>query len=243
VEPLEASLRDGTRILIRPIRPDDRQRLEDGFTRLSPRSRYLRFHSSIERLSEAQVRYFTEVDHHDHVALAAIDLDTEDEPGIGVARYVRLRDEPEVAEAAVTVLDEYQGRGLGTLLLRLLAEEATRHGVRVFRNYVLAENTVMLKVFKELGAVRELDESGVYTVDLAIPLESKNLPQTPAGRVFKAAARHLLPKLDARLPPVWQRAEDETEGNEDASQPEDAPRSWSERGNLRHWLDEVLGDE
>jgi GNAT superfamily N-acetyltransferase len=201
--PVRAQLRDGTPVLIRPIRADDRTALADGFRRLSPESRYLRFHHLASSLSERQLKFFTEVDHRDHEALVALDLDADEDPGMGVARYLRLKDEPQVAEAAITVLDEYQGRGVGTLLLAVLVGEARDNGITVFRNYVLAENAPMLEIFHQLGARRGALESGVYTIDLPLPEDPADIPDTPVGRVFKLAARRDLPVLDLHQPPVW----------------------------------------
>ena len=95
---------------MRPIEPDDRDAVQGAFARLSEQSRYQRFMSAINELSESQLRYLTEVDHHDHEALIA--FDREGGLGVGVGRYVRL-DDGTSAEAAVTVVDEWQGRGLG----------------------------------------------------------------------------------------------------------------------------------
>lgn len=198
------TLRDGTRVLLRPIEPGDRDRLIEGLRRLSPRSRYFRFHAAIDELSEDQLRYLTEVDGHDHVAWIALDEARPEVPGIGVARYVRLSDEPDVAEAAVTVADEYQGRGAGTLLLGLLAGSARANGIQVFRNYVMAENTAMLEVFDRLGAHRELEAPGLYRVDLRLPTAEETVPESPAGRAFLAAARGDL-VMGRSLPPVWSR--------------------------------------
>lgn len=196
--PTRTTLRDGTRVLLRPIEPGDRERLTEGLRRLSPRSRYLRFHTSVDHLSETHIRYLTEVDGRDHVAWIALDEDHPEIPGIGVARYVRLSDEPEVAEAAVTVADEYQGRGAGTLLLGLLAGSARTNGIEVFRNYVLTENTPMLEVFDRLGAERELEAPGLYRVDLRLPTGDETVPESPAGRAFLAAARGEVAMGDAQ---------------------------------------------
>lgn len=201
--PIEYKLRDGTPVLIRPIRPADSARLREGFERLSERSVYMRFHTAMPSLSDAQLRYLTDVDHVDHVALVAERADDPEGPGLGVARYVRLTDDPEVAEAAVTIADEWQGRGLGTLLLSALASAALRNGVRVFRNYVLAENAAMVALFDELGARRRFEGSGIYRIDFMLPAHPDDLPDTPAGRVFRAAARGDLPALYPALPPVW----------------------------------------
>ena len=227
------TLRDGSRVLIRPIRPEDRGPLERGFAQLSERSRYLRFHTFMASLTEAQLRYLTEVDQHDHVAVVAVDAEDETR-GLGVARYVRL-DDPGVAEAAVTVLDELQGRGLGTLLLAALAQHAVGNNVRTFRNYVLAENTGMLQLFENLGAKRSNDGAGVFQVDLDLSHDPEDLPDTPSGRVLKAAACRQLPALDPSLPPVWTTPAPLPSGDE--ARPTTA---WHERGALRDWLDEVL---
>lgn len=185
-------LRDGSRTLVRPIRPEDKQRLADGLRRLSPESRYLRFHMAVDHLSEQQLRYLTEVDGVNHVAWAALDPDDPAAPGMGVARYVRLRDEPSVAEAAVTVLDEWQGRGLGTLLLHVLSISAVHRGIRTFRNYVLAENTAMLEIFEQLGGVRVYEGGGVFRIDVDLP-ERFEEPVSSARDVLRAAARGVLP--------------------------------------------------
>lgn len=202
--PVRTTLRDGTRVRVRPIEPRDRDRLAEGMRRLSPRSRYFRFHTTVDELSEDQLTYLTEVDGHDHVAWIAIDEDHPEVPGIGVARYVRMEDEPGIAEAAITVADEYQGRGAGTLLLGLLARSARENAVRVFRNYVLAENTAMLEVFDRLGGERELEAPGLFRVDLRLPTGSETMPESPAGRLFLAAARGDL-VMGRWLPPVWFR--------------------------------------
>ena len=201
-EILHESLRDGTRVLLRPIGPHDRQRLVEGLRRLSERSRRLRFHAAVQELSDDQLRYLTEVDQVDHVAWVALDRDRPDDPGVGVARYVRVTDEPTVAEAAITVADAYQGRGAGTLLLGTLAGLARRHGIGVFRNYVLADNDAMLDLFERLGGTRELDAPGVYRVDLELPQADEDLPDSPAGRAFRAAARREL-AIDRTIPPLW----------------------------------------
>src|SRR4051812_16863371 len=127
-------LRDGARVLVRPIAPDDRAALAAGFARLSPESRFRRFLSPKRQLTEHDLDVLTRVDHHDHEALVALEAETGE--GIGVARFVRTR--PDRAEPAVVVADDWQGRGVGTLLLDLLAERAWEEGIRTFSATLLA---------------------------------------------------------------------------------------------------------
>jgi GNAT superfamily N-acetyltransferase len=195
----EFALRDGTRIAVRPVLPEDKQRLRDGFARLSAESRYRRFLTALDQLSDEQVRYLTEVDYVDHMAWVALDPSRPDHPGIGVARYVRLPDDPAVAEAAVTVLDDYQGRGVGTILLRLLAGSALEHGIHSFRGYVLAANDPMVEILRGLGAT-VANEGPLLRVDVPIPASPEELPDTPTGRVFKSVAKRQLPAFRLRYP-------------------------------------------
>jgi glycine/D-amino acid oxidase-like deaminating enzyme/RimJ/RimL family protein N-acetyltransferase len=219
--PIETRLRDGTPVLVRMVEAADKDAFAAGMERLSTRSRYLRFHTGVEQLTDEQLRYLTDVDQRDHVAWVAVALDGDEETGIGVARFVRLDDEPDVAEAAITVIDDYQGRGLGTLLLGVLATAAARRGVKTFRSYVLGENVGMLAVFDALGAERSEVEPGVYRVDLAVPDTPAGLTDTPLGMVIRAVTGRRLPRMRTTAPPVWVGGE-------------------AERPMLREWLDRVL---
>jgi len=188
-------LRDGTPVLVRPIVPEDKERIRRGFLRLSAQSRLRRFGAPVHDLSAKQLRYLTEIDYESHMAWIALDPDRPDSTSLGVARYVRLEDEPEVAEAAVVVADPYQGRGLGTMLLGMLGVAASTNGIARFRAYVVTDNRPMLDILRELGGVVELEAPGLYRVDLPIPKDPEELPDTPTGRVFKAMAKRALPPL------------------------------------------------
>ena len=161
------TLRDGSRATARQIRPEDAERLRAGFERLSVDSRYRRFLSATPRLSDAQVRYLTRVDHHDHEALIAV---ADGEVGVGVARYARWPEDTAAADVAVTVADDWQGRGLGTALLGLLADRAREEGIPRFTALMLATNSRMLQLFKDLGPVRTLRMSeGTAEIELTLP--------------------------------------------------------------------------
>ncbi len=197
-------LRDGTRVLLRQIRAADRERLARGVQELSPASRYLRFRRNLERLSDEQLTYLTEVDHHDHEAIVALDLEHLDRPGVGVARYIREPFEPQVAEAAVTVADAYHGQGAGTMLLGALAGRARAEGIETFRNYVLDGNHGMLELFDHLGAQRALETDGLWRVDLPLPTGEDDVPDAPTGRAFLAMAQEDR-TLASLVPPIWSR--------------------------------------
>jgi RimJ/RimL family protein N-acetyltransferase len=181
------------RLEIRPIRPDDRQALADGIRRMSPESRYRRFFSPVESLSEAQLTYLTEVDHRDHEALVAVEPDSG--RGIGVARFVRSRTDPEVAEVAVAVADDWHNRGVGTTLLHRLTERAREEGIRRFSGSILEENEPMRELLGELGDVRVTDRA-VGAVDVEVDLPEEGIGAA-LRETLRAAARGV---LRARLP-------------------------------------------
>jgi RimJ/RimL family protein N-acetyltransferase len=193
---VETKLRDGTPVLIRPIRPDDKPLLVEGLSRLSEESRYRRFLAPVTALSEDQLRHLTEIDSWDHFAWVAV-LREPPGRGIGVGRYVRLHGEPTVAEAALTVVDDYQGRGLGTLLLGLLAVAARAAGIERFRAYVLEENEPVREMLEALGAEARYDSPGVLRLD--VPLAPELLPDSPAARMLRSLAANVFPVKVAPL--------------------------------------------
>jgi GNAT superfamily N-acetyltransferase len=167
----EVLLRDGSTVEIRPLRADDKAGLAAGFARLSELSRYRRFLSPTTRLTHGQLAYLTELDHHDHEALVAVDPASRH--GLGVARYVRSRDDPREAEFAVAVADDWQRRGLGTALLRALAARAREEGIRRFTGLVGAENRSIRALLQTLGPFEQRPGGGgAIEVSLEVPEES-----------------------------------------------------------------------
>jgi RimJ/RimL family protein N-acetyltransferase len=144
-------LPDGTQVLIRPIRPDDKRLLEAGLRNLSETSVQRRFLTPKPRLTRTELRYLTEVDGRNHVALVAERPNAPGRALLGVARYVRLPEDPEAAEVAVVVADWWQGRGLGTILVDELAPRARAQGIRRFTATMSSENTAAHRLFEKLS--------------------------------------------------------------------------------------------
>jgi GNAT superfamily N-acetyltransferase len=175
-DPVRVVLPRGAAIGVRPIHPEDKQLLVEALRRLSEVSSYFRFHRIVRDLSDDELAYLTELDQVDHAAWGAVlQVDGEERPA-GIARYVRLAD-PEEAEAAVTVLDEYQGLGIGSFLLEVLARTAMRNGIRRFVGNVLSENQAMIEVFGRMGATVTVDDYEA-TATMALPFEHEWAPET-----------------------------------------------------------------
>jgi len=140
-------LRDGGTAHLRPVRPDDADRLRRFYARLSDETIYFRFFSLVRELSQRDIERFTVVDHHDRVALIATIADEM----VGVVRYERL--DADTAEVAFTIEDAHQGRGIGSVFLEHVAAAARERGISRFVADVLPANNKMLHVFEEAGYV------------------------------------------------------------------------------------------
>jgi GNAT superfamily N-acetyltransferase len=158
---VDAAMLDGTAIRIRAIRPDDQDRLHEHFKALSERSVYFRFMGIKRDLSPDDLKRLTELDFGSHVGLAATVTEKGHERFIGVGRYICGAD-PHRAEVAFAILDGFQGRGIGTLLLEHLRLIADANGIAEFEADVLGENRQMLEVFAHSGfETRKSLDSGV----------------------------------------------------------------------------------
>ncbi len=156
----DITLTDGTRVHIRPIRPEDDHILVEAFRHLSPESVYQRFFTALPELSEGMARYLSHVNEVNRLALVA-EIDSQ---LAAVARYERTMDS-EVVELALVVLNEWQNRGLGRILLREIMRAADANGIRHFRADVLAENRRMLRLLATEGTVYDRKtEAGVTTL-------------------------------------------------------------------------------
>ena len=163
-------LRSGREVSIRPIRPDDGARLKAAYDRLSPRSKYQRFLVAKPYLTDADTRYLVQIDGFDHVAVIATPANDPDFI-LGVARFVRLPEDPLAAEFAVVVGDPFQQEGLATELLERLAQAAAERGIARFRATMLADNAAAHRLVRGLsgGRTRERHSGPVdeIEVDLA----------------------------------------------------------------------------
>ena len=186
------TLADGQVVVIRPLLYGDRSQLAAGVAALSPRSRRLRFHSPAA-LDDDDLEYLVNIDYEDHFACVAL---FPDDParggagagmGVGVGRYVREED-PTIAELAVTVLDEYQRRGIGTLLTRTLSEIAAEKGIRTFVSYVQWENRGVIDRLIAEGARAVPSEPGLARVEVDLPRTADELPDSYLHRLLAASA-------------------------------------------------------
>lgn len=166
------ALRDGSVVAIRPLEQGDRAQLGAAIMCLSERSRYLRFASPMPVLRASDLDRLVDVDHVHREALLAIDPATR--IGVAVARYAEMPEEPAVADVAVTVADEWQGRGLGSLLLAQVILRGRENGYRALRATTLAENRRSRALVKGAGfAVRSRDGVLIeYERALALPSHS-----------------------------------------------------------------------
>ncbi len=149
------TLDDATPILVRPIRPEDAPRLREGFRRMSKLARRRRLpgiDDDAVELSEAVLQRLVGADGVNHVAWGAMNLDRPQEPGIGVARYFRINGEPDAADVAIVIADEYQGRGAGFVLQACLHLCAHANGIRTFYYDVASDNERIIRHLKLLGA-------------------------------------------------------------------------------------------
>jgi GNAT superfamily N-acetyltransferase len=189
----EVDLPDGGHLVLRPIRTDDKVLVAEAFARLSPRTRYRRFFAPINALSGPMLAALTEVDYVNHFAWVALACEPGADGGrkdalVGVARYARLAD-PAAAECAVVVVDEYQGRGIGKLLLDALILEAIEVGISRFEGEVLAENGAMRGVLIENGArFRVGDERGSSHFAFDLPSRADALREHPMYDVLRRLA-------------------------------------------------------
>ncbi|MEM9302615.1 MAG: GNAT family N-acetyltransferase [Pseudomonadota bacterium] len=160
------SLRDGSAIILRAIRPDDKQSLADGFAQLTPQAIHWRFFGAKAGLSEADLIFLTEIDYDRHMGLVAVD---EEGQVVGVGRYVAGEGDRNVAELAFIVGEPFQGRGIASAMLCHLQAAARDHGLDGLEAVIQPDNEDMLDIFRRAGFAMGWDEvEGLRTATLRL---------------------------------------------------------------------------
>jgi RimJ/RimL family protein N-acetyltransferase len=172
---VELVLADGTRLLVRPLGTDDRAGFAALFARLSLESRHRRFLSPKRELTPRELAYFTDIDHVDHDAFAAVDRG--DGSIVGVGRYVYVADRPGVAAIAVEVADGLQGMGLGSALAGYTVRRARANGFALLTATTMWENLPARQLLRRLGFRACASHGGVIELELALDSPSRGIAE------------------------------------------------------------------
>ncbi|MCU7853590.1 MAG: GNAT family N-acetyltransferase [Candidatus Thiodiazotropha sp. (ex Monitilora ramsayi)] len=144
----KTKLNNGTEVIVRTIDACDKECISNEFNHLSKHSRYLRFCAPINKLSDTQLDYLTDVDNKNHVLISITKTVKGVQSGLGLGRYIKLLPNKEIAEFAITVADNYQNQGVGSLLIELLIQHAKNNDITILRGYVLESNKPMQRLLK-----------------------------------------------------------------------------------------------
>lgn len=189
---MEITAGTSSSLTIRPIRPDDRERIQQALEYTSPTTYYRRFHSAKHWYTDRELTYLTEVDGNNHFALIATERDRP-ERLVAVARFIRNPRDRAEAELAITVHDPYQRQGIGRQMLRLLGEAAREHGVVRLRALVQTDNRAMIallhRVFPQTTSVARYGSTVEYVAELGSGPASRPGSTSAAGAA--AAAEEL----------------------------------------------------
>jgi GNAT superfamily N-acetyltransferase len=187
--PVPLQLTDGTRVILRPVAGSDRDYFRMGFRSMSRESRYRRFFVPKPDLSEPELHYFTEVDQINHVAWVAIATEPPRAMALGVARFVRMPEQPTFAAFSLAVIDAMQRKGLGRALLAMLHLLAAERGVRILKAICLLENQSVVGWLRRLGAEARGYSAGTIEMDLHV--EKSPFLSPPCGTAAERFASSL----------------------------------------------------
>jgi GNAT superfamily N-acetyltransferase len=181
----------------RPIISSDKEFLQDGFKLLSLRSRFNRFLSFLKMLTEEQLEFYTEVDGYNHVAWGILEVTNGEKRPAGIGRIVRTKDDQEVAEVGLTIVDEYQQIGLGSLLLAILNVEGERVGVKRLRYHMTDSNFKMRKLLEPLEYVVKHTDQGVLEIETKVMSSFQDLPFIAKGKRIEETWKEVNIQMEA----------------------------------------------
>lgn len=170
-------IKDSTFICFKSLEPSDRERYIEGYKKLSPDSVYHRFFGFIKELTTEQIDEFLNTDNRNHIAWSAFDIVDEEPVGIGVARFKRSLTNPNEAELGLTVIDQYQNLGVGTVLLAVMYYLSGSLDIKTLTGIILADNVRLIRRFHDLGA-EFTRRSNEYEMRLPIHRNFNDLPKT-----------------------------------------------------------------
>jgi len=181
----------------RPIISSDKLFLKDGFKLLSLRSRFNRFLSFLKMLTDEQLAFYTEVDGYNHVAWGILEVKDGVARPAGIGRYVRVKGETDIGEIGLTIVDEYQQIGLGSLLLAILNVEGARSGIRKLRYHMVDSNFKMKKLLEPLGFIVKNTDQGVIEAETDVIGDYRNLPEEAMGKRIEETWKEVCSKMKA----------------------------------------------
>ncbi len=183
---LHTRLEDGTALWVRSLQPSDYDDVVEAFRHLSPDAVYFRFWSRFREVNPRLIERICSPDQKDHAGWVVLHETRQDIPCVGGASLWRLKEDPQAAEVSFTVADEFQGRGLGTLLLAVLWEHALSLGIQRVVGYVLRENLAMRAWWSALGATEMVELETQRHRVLTLILDESLLENSSAAQRLRA---------------------------------------------------------
>lgn len=183
-------VKDNTYLCFKALGKDDREKFIEGFSKLSRKTIYKRFFGFMKELTNKQIADFLDTDKKDHIAWVAFDFADDDSIGVGVGRFKRSKTNPKEAEMALTVIDEYQGKGVGAVLLAILYYLASKSGIDTLTGIILPVNAKLIRRFRDLGAtiIRVRNE---YEMTLPIFKDFDKIPNNRYSSIIKTILHFL----------------------------------------------------
>lgn len=162
------TLPNGEEVHIRMLLPSDRDTLLDAFHKLSDETKRLRFFQVNEELSDKELDYLLNIDNTNHVAYCAYTIKDSIPNGIGVVRYIRSVKNPEIAEVAITIVDEYHGKGIGKELIKKITQHARKEGITTYVANAFYFNNIILKMISKFPYKITGSDEGILTIKVDI---------------------------------------------------------------------------